>query len=236
MSYAETARTGWMSRPSALPCPGPREVHVWRARISAPEAHDWVETLAPDERERADRFRVADDRRRFTATRAVLRMLLGQYLALAPRSLRFTYDRYGKPALDRSRNSRGITFNVAHSGDCALLAFGLNTDVGIDVEHLRIERNVVELAKTLLTPSQFGRLLMQPEAARKREFLQAWTRSEAVGKALGAGISVAPGVIERALVDASQWSICDIDVRADYVAALAAQVPGVRLRFWDCQS
>jgi 4'-phosphopantetheinyl transferase len=116
------------------------------------------------------------------------------------------------------------------------MAFGLTLDVGIDIEHLRIDRNVVELAKPLFSPSEYRQLLMKPQAERKRDFLQAWIRREAVGKALGVGISLTPGAYERTIADASEWSMCNIEAAEHYVAALAAWTPVMHVRLWDCQS
>jgi 4'-phosphopantetheinyl transferase len=216
--------------------PGRDDLHLWRAHLSRLEERDWRASLAASELERADRFRVTDDRRRYTVTRALLRTILGEYLNLAPRSLSFMYNSFGKPSLGPAVDARGITFNVAHSGDFSLLLFGMTTDVGVDVEHLQIERNVVELAKAMLPPSQCGEVLAQPEAGRKRAFLQAWTRREAIGKALGVGLSIPRGAYDGAIADRSEWSIGSIDLAGDYVAAFAARAPGAHVRLWDWKS
>ena len=208
------------------------EVHVWRVRISA-AAVDCDAILADEEQERAARFRLADDRRQFAVTRALLRTLLGRYLKQPPRSLMFRYSDFGKPLLDPSQNPAGITFNVAHSGDRALLAFGSWLDVGVDIEDLRIERGVAELAEAILTPAEHRRLLALPEARRKAEFLQTWTRREALAKGLGVGLSVVTGSSPPAMPDSAGWSICDIDAGEGYVAAVAARTGCARLRLLD---
>jgi 4'-phosphopantetheinyl transferase len=146
------------------------------------------------------------------------------------------YNSFGKPFLDPAVNAHGITFNVAHSGNYSLLLFGMTTDVGVDVEHLQIERNVVELAKAMLPPSQYGEVLAQPEAGRKRAFLQAWTRREAIGKALGVGLSTPRGAFDETIADSSGWSIASVDLAGDYVAAYAARTPGAHVRLWDWKS
>ena len=236
LTRAKSVYTGWTLRPAVPPLPETREVHVWRTRVSHPEAPDWHAILSAKELERAERFHFAEDRRRFAVTRAVLRTILGKYLDLAPQSLGFSYNSFGKPSLDDSKNDRGMTFNVTHSGQYSLLAFGLTLDLGIDIEHLGIDRNFVELAKPLFSASEYRQFLAKPDAVRKRDFLQAWTRREAVGKALGVGISLTPGAYESAIADASEWSICNMEAADDYVAALAARAPIMHVRLWDCQS
>jgi 4'-phosphopantetheinyl transferase len=236
MTCHATTCTGWRPRPLTLPLPGRDEVHLWRAHLSRLEDRDWRASLAASELERADRFHVIDDRRRYTVTRALLRTILGEYLDLAPRSLCFMYNSFGKPSLGFTLNNRGITFNVAHSGDYSLLLFGMTTDVGVDIEHLQIERNIVELAEAVLPPSQYREVLAQPEAGRKRAFLQAWTRREAIGKALGVGLSIPRAEFDRAIADGSGWSIGSVDLPGDYVAAFAARAPGAHVRLWDWKS
>jgi 4'-phosphopantetheinyl transferase len=229
----ETVRSGWQVAPPVPALPSLKEVQVWRARVSRCVGDGWRAILSTGEQERADRFRVAEDRQRFTVTRALLRTILGHYLRVAPQTLRFRYSEAGKPSLAAWPHTE-ITFNVTHSEDCALLAFGMGLDVGIDVEHLQLERNVVDLAKPLFSPSDYRELLTMTETARKKTFLQVWTRKEALGKALGVGIALPPGAYENAAAG-SEWSICDIDVGEEYVAALAARTPSVQVRLWDFQ-
>ena len=58
------------------------EVHVWRASLEQPQRclERLFDTLAPDEKERAERFYFDRDRNRFIAARGTLRSILGGYL------------------------------------------------------------------------------------------------------------------------------------------------------------
>lgn len=236
MIFASKIYSGWMRPPSVPPSPKPDEVHVWRARTCQPSVTDWQSILSAEEQDQAGRFLLAGDHHNFVVTRATLRTILGQYLDLDPRSLRFGFSTYGKPSIHGPSNTVGLTFNVTHSGDWALLAFGLSIELGVDVECLRIERNVAGLAKRHYPPYQVQKLLTPPVPIRKRDFLQEWTRREAVGKALGVGISVTAEAYEFAIADAAQWSIQDIEVDRDHVAAVAARARNIKVRLWDCQS
>jgi 4'-phosphopantetheinyl transferase len=180
----------WIESPTPVPFPGQDEVHLWRVRLSELGGWDGRGWLTADERKRADGFHFEADRRRFAVTRTVLRTLLGRYLAAEPADLRFEYSAFGKPSLTPRQNRRGIRFNVAHSGDCSLLAFGLSTHLGVDVEDLQVERNIGSLAPTVLSPLEYRSFLELPHAQRKRAFCEAWTRKEAVVKALGGGLSI----------------------------------------------
>lgn len=224
----------WVLPPSVLAPPEPGEVHVWRAETSVLPGPD-LAILSADEAERARRFRTAEDRRRFAVTRAMLRAILGRYLGQPPAALRFNYGELGKPTLDDACNPAKLTFNVSHSGDYALLAFARDIAVGVDVEHLLIERNTQGIARRLLAPTRYDQWLRMPEPARKRELLQAWTRREAVGKALGIGVSAEQEPNEHAISDLTDWSISDLDIAAGYVGTLAVRARQIEVRLWECK-
>jgi 4'-phosphopantetheinyl transferase len=126
-----------------------------------------------------------------------------------------------------------MNFNVAHSGDRSLLAFGLATHVGVDIEHLQIERNVMDLAPTVFTPSQYRSFLALPAVLRKRAFLEVWTCKEAVVKALGGGLSIPFDSPEVENARAPEWSVRNIEVGGDYAAAIAARARNIDVRRWD---
>src|SRR5436190_3484493 len=112
--------TDWQPAGSDLRL-GPAEVHVWRAGLVVDEAE--LERLAaflsPDEHERARRFRLPELRRRFVATRGILRELLGHYLQSPPAHFRFQQNEHGKPFL-AAAHSADLRFNVSHSRELAL--------------------------------------------------------------------------------------------------------------------
>ncbi len=114
-----------------LEIPAPDEVHVWRVELDRPVAG----ILSGDEKQRADRFHFERDRRRFSAARTWLRVLIGRYLGVPAEEVQFRYGEHGKPAVAGS--DAGLEFNLAHSGELALIAFTHNQPVGIDVEFPR---------------------------------------------------------------------------------------------------
>ena len=70
----------------------------WRIELDQSEDRVAVlaEVLSPDERERADRFVVLRDRRRFIVTRACLRALLARACEVPAAAIRFAYAPLGK--------------------------------------------------------------------------------------------------------------------------------------------
>src|SRR5262249_11168791 len=151
--------------------------------------------------------------------RAILRTLLGRYLDAAPHAVRFTFGPFGKPSLDPSDNQKRIAFNVSHSGDYSLLAFGMAAEVGVDVERIRPKENLADLARDVLSPAEYSNFLTLQDSNRQKAFFQAWTRKEAMVKATGEGLSVPLDRVDLAAV--AGWSIRDIDVHHDYAAAVA---------------
>jgi 4'-phosphopantetheinyl transferase len=72
------------------------EVHIWRAStiISKQEEHDFSTVLSADEMQRADRFYFPIHRRRYIATRGMLRHILEYYLGIPAAKIRFLSGRY----------------------------------------------------------------------------------------------------------------------------------------------
>src|SRR2546421_19862 len=80
-------------------------------------------SLPPCERARALRFFFARDGKNFTATRALLRILLGTYIGCRPEKVALIYGDKEKPSLDATLGAEHLQFNISHSGSRALLAF-----------------------------------------------------------------------------------------------------------------
>ena len=208
------------------------------------------ESLADDESARAERFHFERDARRFVVARAVLRDVLGAYLGVAPRDVRFVYGPRDKPALAPPFDAAGVQFNVSHSGEIALYAVTLDRQVGVDVEQVRPLPDLAVLAERNFSPTERGALLALPAARRPPAFFACWTRKEAYVKALGDGlshpldaftVSFAAGEPAR-LVEivgdaaaAARWTLAAIDVGAGYEAAVAVDGPvTVAMRgFWE---
>ena len=118
-----------------LPLPEPDTVDVWVARLD-PDSGELARRVAATsgaERQRASRFRRRLDADRYLAAHGALRLLLADYLACDPLSLRVGTHENGKPFLEGAR----LEFNLSHSGAVALIAVARSRQVGVDVEQLR---------------------------------------------------------------------------------------------------
>lgn len=206
---------------------GPDEVHVWRAKLDAATpalVGAMTALLSPDETERARKFYFERDRRRFAICRGILRTLLGRYLGAAPAGIAFRYGPNGKPALSlaHAAGPRGValSFNVAHSDDLALFAIAGGGEIGIDVERIRELPDWEAVAEVSFSPQELARLRACEPAHRRDEFFRAWTRQEAVLKALGTGLGIATataGACTRG------FHVHSLELDPRYAAALAAR-------------
>ncbi|OYV49866.1 MAG: hypothetical protein B7X10_01615 [Burkholderiales bacterium 21-58-4] len=141
--------------------------------------------LAADERARADAFRVSWARNQFVHVRGVLRLLLGACLGRPAAAIGFEYGEFGKPALSCGADWH---FNIAHSGDYALLAIARGHEVGVDIEKFRALTELASLARMVLSQSEAAQWQALPDEDRMSAFFAAWTRKEAVTKAVGQGL------------------------------------------------
>jgi 4'-phosphopantetheinyl transferase len=224
------------------------EVHLWRVELHAvAQAEErWQQVLSEDERARAARFHFLRDRQYFSATRAVLRMILGSYFDDDPKKLTFRYSDNEKPSLNPASCGRQIEFNVSHSGDIALLAFAQGRAVGVDVEKVRSDFEHEAIARRFFSEQEQLQLAALLPEERYSGFFRCWTRKEAYIKAQGVGlslpldqfdVSLRPGDSNALLAtrpdnnEAALWSLQDVPAGAGYVAALCVRGEGWQLRF-----
>jgi len=156
----------------------PNEIHIWRVPLDTPPPK--IAILSPAERDRASRFYAERDRIRYQNAHTALRQILARYTNHQPQTLEFQLNQYGKPSLI---NAPAVEFNLSHSNSLALIAIH-PSPVGVDIEHLRANFDVVALAERYFAPAETE--LVRADAERFFEF---WTRKEAFIKAIGMGVS-----------------------------------------------
>lgn len=229
---------------------GNDEVHVWRAVLDQepPQIGNLLDTLADDERARAERFYFETDRERFIVARGALREILGGYLKGAAKSVSFCYGSHGKPALARDSGGNAIRFNLSHSQGVALYAVTRNREIGIDLEFIRENLEVEQLAERFFSPREIATLRGLPVSLRKHAFFLCWTRKEAYIKARGEGLSLPLDQFDVSLIpgepaallrtqadpdDAVRWSLKELSIGPDYVSAVAVEGHGWSLSCWQ---
>jgi len=164
------------------------QVHVWAGSLQTGSGttRDADGVLAPDERQRADRFRTPELRRRFVVARALLRQLLAAYAAVDASALRIAYGANGKPCL---ADAPDLRFNVSHAGDAAMYAIASGREVGIDIEATVRTVDADGVGRHAFSPRECEALAALAPDARRDAFFRIWTRKEAYVKARGEGLS-----------------------------------------------
>jgi 4'-phosphopantetheinyl transferase len=226
-------------------------VHVWLVDLDRPPlpAGELEGHLAPDERERAARFRFDVHRRRFATGRGLLRELLGRLLGEAPASLSFVYGEKGKPSLPGT----DLRFNLSHSQNAALVAVCRGRELGVDVEHMRWIDDAGMLVERFFAPWEREIFAALDEGDRLTGFYTGWTRKEAYVKARGDGLSLptsafevemAPGSRARLLrfdqepEEVGRWTLAALEPADGFLGALAVEAaeegrPEVVARLWS---
>jgi 4'-phosphopantetheinyl transferase len=174
----------------------PREVEITLCRldddgdIGFATAARW---LSPEERDRADRFRLPRDRHRFVRGRGFLRRSLARRLDRDPRSLAIGAAPGGKPCLPEG----GMSFNLSHSGGLAALAISSVYEVGIDIEVLGSgpahHGDLTGMIENCFHPDEAAAIGAAP--VPRRTFLRFWTAKEARMKLTGEGLGLDPRAI-----------------------------------------
>jgi 4'-phosphopantetheinyl transferase len=211
---------------------GETDVHVLDVRLASLDHDGILSMLSVEESARAYAIRSALRRRQFLATRAVVRVQIGRILEIDPAHVSLRYGRWGKPEVADPRGS-APQFNVAHSGDLAVVVLARDSVVGVDIERVRADRAWNKLLERICKPPELAEA--QEEAGRLgvRGFYDRWVAKEAVLKALGCGLGVSPAEVRlwRGVDDALSISavapytstVCELSLIPipGYAAALA---------------
>lgn len=187
-------------------------VHVWRGDLDQP---GWpgADGLPEDERERATAILRPPARRRWVASRWLLRGVLARYLARPAADIGLEAGEHGKPYL--AEPTGDLAFNLSHSGNLALVAVAAGREVGVDIELISEERDPVALAEKGLGPQAAAAVRAAPDDERSRVFHRHWADHEARLKCLGVGLGgeVPPG--------AAAVTVLQLDLGPDFAASVA---------------
>ncbi|MGC1307182.1 MAG: 4'-phosphopantetheinyl transferase superfamily protein [Phormidesmis sp.] len=215
-------------------------IQLWKVPLVV--AEDVLSTyffcLSEDEKARANRFRFANDRRRFVTARGTLRYLLGRQFGQPPQAVEFCYGQYGKPRMEQMPNVLAATaikpcdfhFNLSHSGELALCVLGYHRQVGVDVEIVKPIKRLESLMSRCLVDWEQAQVKAETLEGQPRAFLQRWTCKEAYLKAIGLGLIQSMQTVE---VDCTvprlvkvpdnclaEWRLHLVPLPDDYVGAL----------------
>lgn len=227
----------------------PHEVHLWHADLRLQESGfaRAQSLLNQQERERTARFKVPAAREQFVTSHAFLRLLLAEYLGTVPTDFQFEVGQHGKPFLAGNPN---LKFNLSHTDGAAAVAISRDYEVGVDLERVRQDIDVLGLADRFFSPDEAGWIRTHSAAERARAFYLCWTAKEAYVKACGTGLSMPlarfsliPWARQEKLTlqtldhpsERDRWSIWQISLQPELCCAVAVHAPDVTVQVekWD---
>ncbi|TKB79955.1 MAG: 4'-phosphopantetheinyl transferase superfamily protein [Nitrospira sp.] len=220
---ADTSRRNHIYLPS-------NTVHLWGIELDGSQRclEQCTSWLDESERHRAARLVREDIRQRYVLAHGGLRAVLSRYLGVTPDVVALERSATGKPFLTRERRDRpAITFNLSHAHGRALIAVSYAQEVGVDLECVRSEVEVVKLSKRYFTRSEYTAIMQVPEEQRAARFFCYWVAKESLLKAQGIGL--------RGLSD------CEVCIEGDGVdmevrPRLGAQFTDtLQVRFLPCE-
>ena len=220
-------------------CCDTNELQLPRSRIES--------TLSKDELARAERFRFPELAHRYRVGRYLLRDLIAARTGISARDIRFSVGKKGKPYLPG-----GPAFNMSDSRSIVLIGIAAEGNLGIDIEHIQPSGDLNHLAERYFSLDERASLRGLQEPERTRAFFRAWTRKEALVKAVGGGLSIPLDAFSvsidknpaNALLSGDgeavrgTWYVRSLSIAADCEAAVAwdRQPSAIEPCFWRSQT
>jgi phosphopantetheinyl transferase len=161
-----------------------------------------IEMLSRQEIERANRFRMEQDRRRFINRHVMLRVLLARCTGRNAGGIQIRYGTYGKPFLSEQGADRSIHFSTAHSAGTAVVAIGMGFPIGVDIEEVKMLKEMEEIVARHFTAEERRVFRNYSGFQRVEVFYRFWVRKEAVLKASGEGL-----IRPTTEIDVSVWPV-----------------------------
>ncbi len=172
-----------------LSLPRSNHIHLYAINLSSylTELKERLTHLSGEERKHAERLPQNHLYQRYVVQRSFLRETIGHYLKVNPQDIEFQYSKHGKPAIVASTD--GLSFNISHSEDVLVMAFGQNLSLGIDVEKLKLKL-LEKIVRRFFSKSEAQAYFSATEIQKMEVFYNCWTGKEAYLKARGDGISL----------------------------------------------
>lgn len=170
----------------------PGDIHIW---YTQPLQHTQPELLAryqllltTEERQRQQRYRFSKNQHDALITRAFVRDLLSHYADVAPQDWRFIKGEKDKPEIDNP--PLPLRFNLSHTHNMITCAVTLAHDIGLDVEHVERNNDILAIADRYFSPLEVAELFSLPEQQQRSRFFDYWTLKESYIKACGLGLAI----------------------------------------------
>jgi 4'-phosphopantetheinyl transferase len=186
------------------------EIHIWTVPLTAclADIDELRALLSPDEQERAGQFHFPHLEQRFAITHGILRILLAHYLGTPADTIGFTASENGKPAVTAPQTR--LQFNLSHSRQMVAFAFGLDYELGVDIEEIRLVPEMEGIAHQFFSQGEIEDLMSVPVTDRPAAFFHIWTRKEAYIKATGKGLRLPLASFRVSVLERNEARVLDV--------------------------
>ncbi|MFD1162101.1 4'-phosphopantetheinyl transferase family protein [Hwangdonia seohaensis] len=166
----------------------PKTIHTWVVNVNyvTPIIENLKHLIDMDEKQKASKFRFKKDQNIFIIARGALRFLSAFYLNMDAKEIEFKYGEYGKPEYNFDSD---LKFNISHSGEIIVLSFVKNFEIGVDIEKIKDNFDVFEIASNFFSTLEIETLKKVPKEKQVEYFYRCWTRKESFIKAKSVGLS-----------------------------------------------
>ncbi|MFC2123324.1 4'-phosphopantetheinyl transferase family protein [Bacteroidota bacterium] len=241
MAYSRAAVP---NRLENFPVLSPGEIHAWRVSTTITPATfaQYKNALTETELSQVPFFEFEKSRDSYIVSQGALRMLVSGYLGIPQNLVRLGRKKKGKPY---SIDDPGLYFNMSNSGKTAVIAFSLDSEVGIDIEQIRHLPDLDELITRNFTTSEIKFINAKPEE-RIRRFFRFWTLKESYLKAIGEGMRLTPDNLEfaiennrirllsvKGIFEQEDWKFKEFSTSTDYVGAITYNNDDTVLKFME---
>lgn len=158
-------------------------IELYFINIAQSVNHDYQALLSEIELEKAHRFRSEILKNQYICRHGILRSILGKKLHIEPKCLAIFISSKGKPYLEFNP----IYFNFSYSDEMAVLAIHPEKEIGVDIEKMEKQADLLEVARQHFSKEEYQTLLKSDQQISL--FYQIWTQKEAFIKAIGDGLS-----------------------------------------------
>jgi 4'-phosphopantetheinyl transferase len=186
---------------------GSTAVHVYVADLSQCEAptHNEAKALLPEAEFLSTQKFVTDTlKNNALLTKILTRKILAKYLGMEGKAIPIIRTEFEKPHL--APPYQDFEFNLSHTKNYFTLAITKDTPIGIDVENINKNTDIIGISNRFFHPEEHEQIL---KADNQEDcFFRIWTQKEALVKTIGAGIGFG---FENFCVDAINAKVISIN-------------------------
>ena len=189
-----------------------KTVHVWLIKLTdfIGELSNLTLILSKNELNRSFEYQSKHSYNQFVISRAMVRLILAQYLGQEPKAIAISQTQWGKPEL---HSSDSMHFNLSHSGEFCLIAISKEREIGIDIECIDQNFDFEQAIGYINTEEELVTWKLLSTSEKVDMFYRKWVSVEAFLKAHGTGWLADQKLIKQAKAIAPHLPVHGYDVK-----------------------